>query len=178
MHSGLSALTRRSGTRILANWFLAASKGNYLAATFYEEHLSFFLRYRFPLQNTAKGRERVARLGVILDRNARLAQWWTLPVVARTVKAFPYFIFHYHFARVVSRNETCREIWSRTPTLLAKGPHSLIKSLLSPITDQQMDDLKAAKQPLYKLTWKYSREAFREGSVLDYLMRSVPEEIR
>jgi len=174
MNLSVRALAMRSGARILASWFLASFKGNLLASTVYERHKNYFVKYRFPLQRTKKGRTRLARLERILNRNPRLAQWWTSPLIAGTAKVFPYFIIHYTFAKVVTENRACRDIWNRTPTLLAFGPLRLIRSLVLPITDQQRDDLKNAKEPLYKLTWKYRYEDFREGCVLDYLMQSVP----
>ncbi|MBA3342922.1 MAG: hypothetical protein H0T48_13960 [Gemmatimonadaceae bacterium] len=172
--SGISGLRKRAGTKILANFFLAASKGNSLASTFYEKHRDFFVDNKFPLQHTDEGRERVRRIGRVLNRNARVAQWWTLPLIARAAKVYPYNIFHYHFAKTIGENETCRDVWNRTPTFYARGPLRLIRALVSPITDQQIDDLKQETEPLYKLTWKYRHEEFRSGCVLDYLLQSVP----
>jgi hypothetical protein len=173
-NSGLSGIVTRAGAKILSNWFFAARKGNYLASTVYDKHLELFLRDDFSLQFRKKGRKRVSRLGVILNRNARTAQWWTSPLVTRMAKVYPYFIFHYHFARIVSEDKKCMEIWERTPVLFARGPLRLIRSLLLPITPAQRTDINEARQPLYKLTHKYRHEEFSAGCVLDYLMNSLP----
>jgi hypothetical protein len=172
-HPGLSGITKRAGHKIMANWFLAAKKGNVLATTVYEEHLQFFVRHRFPMQHSEEGRERVARLGRLLNRNPKLAQLWTNAVVVRSAKVFPYFIFHYHFARIVSGNARCRDIWARTPPYWARESLRLIRALVSPITDEQITALREERVPVYKLTWKFRRENFAEGCVLDYLMRQV-----
>lgn len=173
MASGFFAFRDPGPDRILANWFLAAKKGNLLASTFYEQHRDFFQKNEFPLQKTEKGRKRARRLGRILNLNSRLAQLWTYPLLIRTVKAYPYMIFHYHFARTVRENEVCREIWSKTPFLSARGPLKMRASLLSPMTDEQMDDLRKLKDPLYKLNWHYRKADVTPGCVLDQIMRSV-----
>jgi len=176
MDSVFGGIRDRSGDRILSNWFLAAVKGNLLASTFYEAHRGFFLKYSFPLQNTEKGRKRIERLEWYLNRNAKRAQWWTLPLVVKAAKVFPFYIFHYHFARTITKNAACREIWNRTPTFPERGPHKFTGALVSPITDEQLYDLTNAVDPLYKLTWKYDTEAFSEGCVFDHLKRSLADE--
>jgi hypothetical protein len=174
MGSGFFAFRNPGPDRILSNWFLASVKDNLLASTFYELHTDFFRKNSFPLQHTNKGKKRLKKLKPILSRNSRIAQLWTSPLVIRILKVYPYFIFHYHFARTVRENKACGEIWNRTPHLSADGPHKMKHAgLLSPMTSQLMDDLNQRKQPLYKLTWKYDREDVTDGCILDHIMRSI-----
>lgn len=172
-HWGPSALVARSEDRIMSNWFLASARGNVLASTFLEEHKKWFLRNRFPLRFTQERKQRMERLDSILNRNAKLAQLWTYPLVIRTVKMYPYFIFHYHFARLLSENAACRDIWNRTPVLLNYGPRQLGKALTEPVTDRQRTVLNAAKEPLYKLTWRYRDTSFAPGCLLDHLEATI-----
>lgn len=174
MDSGFFAFRDPGPDRILANWFLAASKGNALASIFYERHRDFFRLNRFPLQHTQAGRDRVRRIGSLLNRNARLAEFWASPLLTKTVKAYPYYIFHYHFARTIRENAVCRDIWNRTPAFSSDGPHKMERAgILSPMTSELMEDLVELKQPLYKLRWKYPAEAFKPGCILDHIMRSL-----
>ena len=174
MESGFFAFRNPGPDRILANWFLAASKGNALASIFYERHRDFFRQNRFPLQHTQGGRDRVRKIGSLLNRNAKLAQLWASPLLTKTVKAYPYYIFHYHFARTVSENAVCRDIWNRTPPFSSDGPHRMDRAgILSPMTSQLMEDLVQLKQPLYKLRWKYPPGEFTSGCILDHIMRSL-----
>ena len=176
---------KRAGDKIVANWFLAAVKGNALATRVFDQHLDFFVRNRFKLQSRAERKEgsaerkyaaaRAVRIGRLLNRNAKLAQWWTAPLISRTARVYPYFIFHYHFAAIISKDQVCQEQWYRTPVLFADGPLTYIRALVAPITDQQIADLKEGRQPLYKLTWKYRWDLYEEGCFLAYLFRSVPE---
>jgi hypothetical protein len=110
----------------------------------------------------------------LLNRNAKLAQLWTYPPVIRAVKMYPYFIFHYHFARLLGENPVCREIWSRTPVLYNYGPRSLGKVLAAPITDADVATVSARKDPLYKLNWRHDKEVAPPGSLLDYLAGTIP----
>jgi hypothetical protein len=174
MASGFFAFRDPGPDRILANWFLAALKANPLASIFYEKHRDFFLKNKFSLQHTRRGTARVKRLSPILNRNAELAQLWTYPLITRTLRAYPYFIFHYHFARIVRENAVCREIWNETPHFSALVPQKMFHAgLFSPMTDQLLDDLNQAKDPLYKLKWKFRGQSFTKGCILDHIMRSI-----
>lgn len=174
MGSGFFAFRNPRADRIVSNWFLAATKGNLLASLFYEKHRDFFLKNRFPLQDTPKGKKRIKRIGFVLNRNATLAQLWTYPLIIKTLGVYPYFIFHYHFARIVRENAECREIWNRTPPFPADIPRKMnIAGILSPMTDQLLDDLTQARDPLYKLKWHYRQQDFTEGCILDHIMRSI-----
>jgi hypothetical protein len=153
MASGFFAFRNPGPDRILANWFLAAKKGNPLASIFYEKHLDYFRKNRFPLQHTKKGRDRVRRINSVMNRSYKLAEWWASPLLIRTVKAYPYFIFHYHFARTVRQNAVCGDIWSRTPFFSSDGPRKMNKAgILSPMPARLLEDLVQLKDPLYKLT--------------------------
>ena|SRR5687768_15223183 len=180
------ALRTKAGDKIVANWFLAAVKGNPLATRVYDQHRDFFRRSNFKLQSRVNAGEdgsarrkraarRAERIGRVLNRNAKLAQWWTSPLITKTARVYPYFIFHYHFARIVSRDPVCKELWARTPVLFAEGPLTYIRALVGPVTDQQIADLTQCKQPFYKLTWKYRWDLYQDGCFLDHLFRSIPE---
>ncbi|MGI8784423.1 MAG: capsular polysaccharide synthesis protein [Acidobacteriota bacterium] len=173
MDSGFFGFRDPGPDRIVANWFLAARKGNLLASTFYEKHRDFFLKHRFARQ-THKDRARVNRISTVLNRNATLSQLWTYPVMTRTLKTYPYFIFHYHFARIVRENAACREIWNRTPSFSARIPLKMsYAGLFSPMTPQLLNDLSQAKDPFYKLNWRYREESLTKGCILDHIMRSI-----
>jgi UDP-N-acetyl-D-mannosaminuronate dehydrogenase len=113
------------------------------------------------------------RLERLLNRNARLASLWSHPAIIRTAKVYPYFIMHYHFARLVRTDVVCREIWEKTPVYLVGAVTKLLRSVISPMTETLMRDIQNPQIPMHKLTWKYDPDEFREGCVLDYLARSL-----
>jgi len=174
MDSGFFAFRNPGPDRILANWFLASEKGNPLASIFYEKHKDFFLKNHFTLLHTKRDRARVKRLEPILNRNPRVSQLWTYPFITKTLRTYPYFIFHYHFARTVRENEACRRIWEKTPTLPARRALKMAHAgLFSPMPDQLQDDLNEARDPLYKLKWKFREDSVTTGCVIDRIMRSI-----
>jgi hypothetical protein len=162
-----------SGDRIFASWFLAAIRGNPLASTFFAKHLELFETNSFSLQGTREGSRRRRLMKRVLRRNAGLSQLWAHPAVMRAAKVYPYFIIHYHFARLVTHDRVCRDIWDATPAFLASDLTSLVRFVVSPVTDSLMRDLTRPQTPMHKLTWKYRHKDFREGCVLDYLARSL-----
>lgn len=172
---------RRRTDRIIASWFLASVRGNPLASIFFERHLALFATNSFSLQDSPRGVRRVKAIARVLNRNAKLSRWWAHPLVAKTAKVYPYYIIHYHFAKLVSEDELCRSIWDRTPVFLVRDltrfsrsvPSPTTGSLLSPMTDSLLHNLTKPTTPMHKLTWKYRQEDFREGCVLDYLARSL-----
>lgn len=172
-NTGWRAYARRSGDRIIVNWFFASLRGNALASTMFEKHLALFTANSFSLQGSPRGAGRVRAISRVLNRNPKLSQLWTNPLVARTAKAYPYFIFHYHFARLVSEDAVCRDIWKRTPVFLGDSFSRLKRHMVSPVTDSLLRDLSRPATPMHKLTWKYRHEDFRAGCVLDHLARSL-----
>ena len=173
MASGFFAFRNPGPGRILSNWFLSAVKGNVLTSLVFEQHRDFFVKNRFAMR-TAADRARARRLSYILDRSATFAQLWTYPLITRTMKTYPYYIFHYHFARIVRENAECRQIWNRTPSVSALGPLKMSRAGLgSPMTTQLIEDLEHLKDPLYKLKWKEGEQELPGGCILDHLMHSV-----
>jgi hypothetical protein len=170
---GWRCYTERSGDRIVANWFVSALRGNPLALIFFEKHLALFAENSFSLQGSARGAKRVASIERVLNRNPKLSQLWTHPAVMKTARVYPYFIFHYHFAKVVSEDETCRDIWNRTPVFLGDSFSRLKRFMVSPVTDSLLRYLNNPDTPMHKLTWKYRHEEFTDGCVLDYLTKSL-----
>ena len=171
---GLRAYTGRSGDRIFASWFLASERGNPLPGIFFEKHLELFSKNKFPLRGSDRGRARMKVLGIVLDRNARLVQIWTRPFITKLLGTYPYFILHYHFASLITRDATCRDIWRRTSVLFLRNM-SLIsgKHVVMPVTDSLQRKLTAPTAYMHKLTWKYAPEKLKDDSVLHFLARSV-----
>lgn len=171
--SGFFAFRNPGPDRILSNWFLAAEKGNALASIVFEKHRDYFIENRFAMRTPAD-RARSRRLSTLLGRNPSLPQVWTYSFISRLLRTYPYYIFHYHFARIVRENPVCAEIWSRTPSVSALGPLKMSRAgLAAPMTDQLAHDLREAVDPLYKLKWKEGEQALTKDCILHQIMRSM-----
>lgn len=171
---GPFAFLHRRCDRIISNWFLAAHRNNQLASRFCEAYTEFFVSNRFPLQHTDAGTRRIRTIGWLLQRNPRLAQLWTHPAVVRAAGVYPYFIFHYVFAKLVHTDAVCRGVWHATPDIFARRSLAFHKAMTRPITPEQMRELEHGKVPIYKLNWKFDRRAVRPGCVLDYFVNGTP----
>lgn len=170
----LRAVMGRSGHKIMANFFLAASAGNRLVHALYEAQMQFFSTHRFPLQGTTRGFKRKKRVERVLRRNALTAQLWTTSLVARATKVYPHNIFHYHFARLVTNDEACREIWTNTPTVRANEVLGLKRFLLEPLTEAQKQKVRDGEEPFFKLSWRYGQDETFKEALLQYLLESSP----
>ena len=174
-NSGWLGLFRRSGDRIINNWFLASVQENPLAVEFFRAHLAFFEENDFSLRDTPSGAWRVNALSRVINRNPRLSQLWTRPFLVKHLRDYPYFIFHYHFASFVSDSSTAREIWRRTPVFIGNRLNRLKRDMLSPMTPGILRRLQDTASPVHKLTWRYNEQDCHDGCVLAYLISTVDQ---
>jgi hypothetical protein len=169
-HSFAAIWRRRTYDKIMSNWFLAARRDNYLAATFFRKHLDLFCTSDFRLNGTPQGMKRLSLMRRVLNRNSVTAEAWASPFVIALVRSYPYFIFHYHFARVVRQDKRCREIWTSIPDSPSRGPLAFHKLLRTPIQQAQIDDFESRRVPLFKLIWRVKPEDVGDDSVLHYIL--------
>jgi hypothetical protein len=101
----------------------------------------------------------------------RGAQVWFSHFVYKLLKVYPYFWFHYLFENIYLRDSQFRAMWDDTPKWSADGPHKLqTMGLFNQVDEIAKDEIGNKKSPIYKLTWKYEATAYKEGTVLDYLL--------
>jgi len=168
--SGFFAFSNPSETRILGNWFLASHPGNYLVGRMNREQTSFFGDNQFR-NDSLPGRAILFVLRKLFNRNIKSTTYWLSPIVIRFFRVYPYFIFHYIFAKVVADDVECDRIWERTPKMSADGPH-LIHHMghLSRLDVKKMERLVNDDAPLYKLSWKFREERYKPETPLHFLL--------
>lgn len=86
-----------------------------------------------------------------------------------------YFWFHYLFLECCASDALFREIWSRTPQVLADadGPHHYIPykdMLYAPVSDRDRSLIEGATTPVLKLTHRLRAEPYGADSVLGFLI--------
>ena len=160
-------------SRIVASWFLAAEQGNPLCTRFFAAHLALFRDNSFARQGTRRGRQIIRAVRPLLERNSALARIWAHPIMSRVAQVYPYFIVHYHFARVVSVDPVCKRIWSATPVFRAFKITVIGKLVLSPLTEDLRRYIDTTTAPMHKLSWKRPSGGLAEGRVLDYLASTL-----
>jgi hypothetical protein len=165
------AFRRFSGERVISTWFIVACPRNPLP-TIWNQFLSNYFYLNPPLDcypNWKKAIHRAFRNAFKIHPDLTLL-WLSKPVM-NLAGPHPYFLAHYIFYYVVSRNTECNKIWrstvekwnsfSKTVSRLAleKDDGSYVKSLL------QREDSYVCK--LSHKSPKYT--SIQEGTIIDFL---------
>jgi hypothetical protein len=165
----VSRLSGRSLDRVLGNWFLAGCAGNEVSSSFLKHHFDLFKRADFLRR---RPRKTVLRLAMsACRRNAYLATTLANPTLLRVAGTFPYFVFHYHFARLLLADEDFRSAWRRVPKADARIPLSYSQSLHLPADEKFEDDITGrGSAPVYKFHHRHEGASIpgsRYRAVLD-----------
>ena len=168
MDSGFFAFNRPGPDRMISSWFIASVKYNYIAATYknkvnayWDENpgMIFFESSRWYFLNKYLSK--------------RSTQVWFSGFVARMLRVYPYFWFHYLFEYIYLQDNQFREMWDDTPEFSADIPHQLqFIGLLNELDKETKAEIDNKKSPVYKLTWKFDTAGYKPGTILDYLLES------
>lgn len=173
MTSGFFAFRDPGKDRILSSWFLASSTNCHLIKHFAKAHNDFFSSNYFTRQNSLIGKEVVRKLHKRLRKSTKLSRWWLNPIIVKILKVYPYFIFHYHFDKIINSDKRSSDIWESTAKFSADIPHSARKlGLTSTVTPKIIESLRVIDAPLYKLDWRISANEINKESVIGYLLDS------
>jgi len=176
LDTGFFAFRNPDRDRIVSSWFMASRPGHSLLAAVHDAWLHYWLDH--DLDNN--GKEFIVKLlGRVLNQDVSTTRYWFSPLVTKYLRVFPYFFFHYIFAEVIRTNPACAAIWKATPAFSADIPHKLQHvGMLNPPTAALRREIDRSIAPLYKLTWKFPLDDYREGSALHYLLSTLPAESR
>ena len=170
-------LTDRTLDRVMGNWFLAAHAGNHVATEFAAAHFSLLQsasRRSWHLPQALAG-----RLFRRLRRNAYLSSLVARESVLSCLGCYPYFIFHYHFARMLRTNPQFRATWEKVPARDAVEPLSFVDSIGLPVDATFRDCMSGKRGPVYKLPCR--RTDPQQGDVetqFDWLMKTFDDGMR
>jgi hypothetical protein len=113
---------------------------------------------------------------LVSEREHPLVEAWfegTLDYWKERDRPDHYFWFHYLFGELHEKNEAFRAHWGAVPKVSADGPHRFLpygETLHAPISQEELDLLRAGEQPVLKLTHKYDPSLMREDSALTRLL--------
>jgi len=166
--SGFFAFAKPDRSRPIDAWFMAASRGSYLAQKLAEATEAYWLE-----NPQLARRPKVARCFKPFSADTRTTGYWFLNPVKKVFKIYPYMWLPYLFTELLRRDAQSQRLWAQTKKMGAARPHSLQRAgLLEPLTEQLKDEIDHKKVPVYKLTWKYDTQSYSAGCVLDYLFAS------
>lgn len=156
--------------RIMSSWFIISTKRNALTVELYNRFYTYLKSNKFKKPNKIQTLI-VKYLSKILNRKTTTTKYWLNPLVYKIFKVYPYFIFHYIFENLVSNNSECNYIWSEMKKVSADKPHKIQRlGFFSEADKEVIHELKKDKHPMFKLTWKYDTEKYREGTLLYALL--------
>lgn len=171
--SGYFSFSKPGPDRIMSSWFLAAEPTNYLLNRMYQALIAYWRdnslsnRYKGPL---------ITPFDKFLNTHPRYTKYWFSFFVLKIMRIYPYFHFHYMFAKLVEDDLLFAKIWDETPKIPADIPHKILHSkMLQPLTTELKEHIDSAKSPLYKLSWKYDHNKYHNGCTLHYLLSTLSE---
>ena len=172
MGEGVFLFQRPGPDRLVANWFMAARKGNRLLGRVVEDYCAYWRDNRF--RHIGHPRSIVGRsLTRVLSLNLVLPLIWLSKPVTKLVRVSPYFAFHYNFYRTLRSDADLWAQWQRVPFLSAEPAHRLQRhGLGEPVTAEVREWLTQPISPVFKLSWKVT-DGVKHNSVLEHLERVV-----
>lgn len=146
--TGWQRVVSQDSDRILANWFFAGQRENYIFSTFSHKHLELLLyaskkRYT-PLAILKKP------LTKFLKRNPYLSSKMGNSNFIRWFGFYPYYVFHYHFAATLLEDARFRTIWEESDYLTALPALTYSKHLGFEVDKAFKDDMLGSGSPVYK----------------------------
>lgn len=166
--SGFFAFRNPGKDRLLSNWFLGANAGNPIVTKLYNDLIVHWQSNHFANRQKDFLTKLLKKL---LNNSPKTTKFWSSWFITKILKVSPYYIFHYKFTDLITRDRQCQAIWSGTQHIEADPAHQLKKNIgiytpLSTTIAQQIDSLDT---PVHKLNWKVKESESAERCVLDYL---------
>lgn len=169
MSTGFFAFNRPAPDRMISSWFIASAKYNYITVT-YKSNVNAYWAENSEMVFFETSAWKF--LKNILQR--RPAQIWFNHFASKLLKVYPYFWFHYLFEHIYLKDGQFKEQWDDTPKLSADGPHKLQTiGLFNPLSEAAKQEIDQKKSPVYKLTWKYDESAYKQGTIMYYLLQKT-----
>jgi len=165
---GFFAFDKPGDDRMISSWSIASTENNHLTLTF-QDAVSDYWKKNPKIESfeTSKWDFLFRKL------QAKGTQVWFGFWVTKILKVYPYFWFNYLFESIYLKDKKVRETWHLTPKINTEVPRYLLfAGLFNPVRGKIKEDIDNRTAPLYKLKWDFEPELCKEGTVLDYLMKS------
>lgn len=171
---GFFAFRNPARDRMMSNWFIASERDNPLLVALHQTYFEFFTRRTFVNQNSQVGRFLVRHLTPILSRSFRRTTIWLNPHLQQFVRAYPYFVFHYAFNKLILTRPDLRALWIEVNSLDARQMHELqtYAKERNGLT-KALFALERNDWPMQKLNWRADLTSVYWSEVLRCL-RTIP----
>lgn len=180
--TGFCAFRNPGPDRLMSSWFIATEKDNPILTALQEAFVEFMNSRIFSNQNTELGLLAIQKLEPILKKNVRRTIRWLNPRLQERVQAYPYFIFHYAFNKIILTNPKLRLLWEQALPLDARPSHSLqTYSRDEHGLARALSEIDRSDWMLQKLDWRADLTAPYWGEVLkrliDFVSKRAPQRV-
>ena len=174
--AGFFAFRDPAKDRMMSNWFIAAERDNTLLVALYDAFIEFMTQRSSANQDNAFGRAALKRLAPVLSRSMWRTTLWLNPVLQAIVRAYPYYIFHYTFNKLILTRPELRALWASVPTIEARPLHTLQKLARKPdALAEALSELETADWPVQKLDWRVDSASLYWTAVMQRLTDTLPQ---
>lgn len=156
----------------IASWFLAAEKSNPIAVKMAQKFSSFYDQNEFYHSGTI-AKKRIKFLEKFLNRKYKTTRFWSSWLIRKTFKVYPYFIFHFIFAKLINSDRELLQLYRKMRPYYNPGDDLGRHGLLRPLTPEIKKRIDSRIDPVHKLSWKYKQENYSASSILHYLLEEV-----
>jgi len=139
--------------RLASNWFLASAPECPLLVKHSDAFVALFRDHFFANQQNASTQDLIKQLHKYFSQDARGTLFWTSDFAIEHLRAYPYFIFHYLFNRLVLTDPEFNALWAATRSLSAEPSHFLQAMAGSPAS-KALARIEAEPAPIHKLDWR------------------------
>lgn len=175
--SGFFAFRNPGPDRLASNWLIASEPDNPILIAVHDAFLKFWNDHPlFPNQDNVFGKMALAFLSYILNRNVGNTVWWLAPPLQKIVGAYPYFVFHYTFNKVILSDPALGTLWNETKALEA-GPCHELQSLAGIPDGAAAAEarIRTENWPVQKLDWRIDPSSPYWSRVLSCLAATVAD---
>jgi mannosyltransferase OCH1-like enzyme len=171
--AGFFAFVHRTrGIGWIASWFMAAEKSNPIVVKMAQKFSAFYAQNEFYHSGTV-AKKRIKFLEKILNRKYKTTRFWSSWLISKTFKVYPYFIFHFIFAKLINSDRELFQIYKKMKPYYNPGDDLGKYGLLRPLTPEIKERIDSRIDPVHKLSWKYKQENYSSASVLHYLLEEA-----
>ena len=153
--AGFFAFRNPARDRMMSTWFIGSEKDDPLLTALYQTYMEFMTSRSFVNQHSDFGLFLVRLLTPILNRNHRRTTLWLNPHLQRLVRAYPYFILHYTFNKVILTRPDLSALWNDACLPDARPMHGLQNYAKEDNgLTKALVELQAGSWPMQKLSWR------------------------
>ncbi len=168
--SGFFMFSNPGPDRLIASWFIAAEKENYILITLYDYFINIVRKNKFYFKNRTLSKIKRKVYKFVKNRfnkNIEVTKYWLNPICLKIFRIYPYFLFHYCFNHLVLHDKRFNKEWSIMKKVSAENSHFLQKKgLLSIPTDEIMWKIYENEILVHKLNYRFDESNYSNRTLL------------